>query len=84
VLFFSGALDPVTPTEWTLAASRMFPNSKVVVVPDGGHVLEGLGALDTCMDPIILRFVEAGSVDGIDTSCVATMRRGPFLAPGKD
>jgi pimeloyl-ACP methyl ester carboxylesterase len=84
VLFFSGALDPVTPTEWTLAASRMFPNSKVVVVPDGGHVLEGLGALDTCMDPMILRFVEAGSVDGIDTSCVATMRRGPFLAPGKD
>jgi hypothetical protein len=36
------------------------------------------------MDPMILRFVEAGSVDGIDTSCVATMRRGPFLAPGKD
>ena len=81
VLFFSGALDPVTPPEWTTAVSRMFRNSKVVVVPDGGHVLEGLSALDTCMDPMILQFVEAGSVRGIDTACVATMVRGSFLAP---
>lgn len=81
VLFLSGALDPVTPPEWTLAASRLFRNSKVVVVPDGGHVLEGLAALDTCMDPMILRFVEAGSVQGLDTSCISEMTRSPFLAP---
>lgn len=84
VLFFSGALDPVTPTEWTLAASRMFRHSKVVVVPDGGHVLEGLAALDTCMDPMILHFVEAGSVQALDTSCVTQMTRGAFLAPDAD
>jgi len=81
VLFLAGALDPVTPVEWTNQAARMFRNSKVVVFAEGAHVPEGLSGLDTCMDPMILAFVAAASTQASDASCVATMVREPFLFP---
>jgi pimeloyl-ACP methyl ester carboxylesterase len=81
VLLFSGAMDPVTPTEWSIGVSRRFPNSKLVIVPEGAHLFMGLSGMDTCMDRMILKFVETASVRGIDSSCVADMHRGPFAAP---
>ena len=39
-------------------------------------------ALDSCMDAMILRFVETLSTSDIDASCVAGMSRGGFAAPG--
>lgn len=80
-LFISGALDPVTPPEWTREVAASFPNGRVVVAPEGGHVLEGLSGMDTCMDAVILDFVAAKSASGLDTSCFASMRRGAFAVP---
>jgi pimeloyl-ACP methyl ester carboxylesterase len=83
VLFLSGALDPVTPPDWTAALAQMFPNSRHVVFPEGAHVLEGLSGLDTCMDAMILQFVASLSPQTLDTTCVAGMHREPFvLSPG--
>jgi pimeloyl-ACP methyl ester carboxylesterase len=79
VLFLSGALDPVTPPDWTAALAQMFPNSRHVVFPEGAHVLEGLSGLDTCMDAMILRFVASLSPQTLDTTCVAGMHREPFV-----
>jgi hypothetical protein len=67
--------------EWAKEAARMFGNSKVVIFAEGGHVPEGLSGLDTCMDPMILEFVEAASAQAIDASCVSTMVREPFVSP---
>ena len=81
VLFLSGALDPVSPSAWAEEASGMFPDGRVVLVPQGAHVLEGLSGLDTCMDAIVLRFVAAKSVADLDVSCVENMQAPPFDLP---
>jgi pimeloyl-ACP methyl ester carboxylesterase len=81
VLFLSGALDPVSPTDWTRETAVQFPDSRHVIVPQGGHVLEGLSGMDSCIDAMILAFVASRSLAGIDDSCVADMSAGPFLVP---
>jgi len=79
VLFLSGALDPVTPPAWTAEVAKMFPKGRQIVFPEGGHVLEGLSGLDTCMDAMILKFVATLSASEVDTACVAGMSRGGFV-----
>lgn len=79
VLFISGAFDPVTPPEWTAHVAAKFPRSTQIVVPQGGHVLEGMSGMDTCLDAIILQFVADRSAAAIDRSCVASMSAGPFV-----
>jgi pimeloyl-ACP methyl ester carboxylesterase len=79
VLFLSGAFDPVTPPAWTAEVARGFPRSTQVVVPQGGHVLEGMSGMDTCVDAMILTFVENPSAPGPDSSCVKEMSAGSFV-----
>ncbi|MGH8173619.1 MAG: alpha/beta hydrolase [Rhodanobacteraceae bacterium] len=78
VLFLSGAFDPVTPPGWTEDVARGFPRSTRVVVPQGGHVLEGMSGLDTCIDAMILEFV-AELAPPRDVSCISEMSAGPFV-----
>jgi hypothetical protein len=77
VLFLSGEFDPVTPPAWSADAARGFPRSTRIVVPQGGHVLEGMSGMDTCIDAMILRFVEDPTAP-VDASCVKEMSAGPF------
>lgn len=81
VLFLSGALDPVTPPYWAAEAARIFPNSRQVVVPEGGHGFDGLTGVETCLDAIVLKFVETLDAAKLDVSCVADMRREGFEPP---
>jgi pimeloyl-ACP methyl ester carboxylesterase len=81
VLFLSGALDPVTPPAWAIETAKHFPHSRQVFFPEGGHVLEGLSGLDTCMDAMILKFVATLSLSDADTACARDMSRGGFAAP---
>jgi pimeloyl-ACP methyl ester carboxylesterase len=76
-LLVSGALDPVTTPEHGQAVAQWLPNSLHVIVPSGGHSLNGLTGLD-CLDGIATRFIEQGSVRGLDTSCVSRIRRSGF------
>jgi pimeloyl-ACP methyl ester carboxylesterase len=78
VLMISGRLDPVAPPEWAQAAALSLPRSRQLVLRDGGHIIDGLTALDTCFDPLILRFLETADATALDASCFDLMRAPPF------
>ncbi|HEX6901485.1 MAG TPA: alpha/beta fold hydrolase [Thermoanaerobaculia bacterium] len=75
-LLLSGERDPVTPPSNAERAARTLKNSLQVVVPDGGH---SFGSAYQCVDSLIVRFVEAGTVKGLDTSCVEKTKRPEFV-----
>lgn len=75
VLLLSGELDPVTPPEWGELARRTLTNSKHLVAPNASHTI----ASHTCANKIIAKFIEQGSVDNIDGSCLQEQRLKPFV-----
>ncbi|HEY7114112.1 MAG TPA: alpha/beta fold hydrolase [Thermoanaerobaculia bacterium] len=77
VLIFSGALDPVTPPANGDRVARTLSHSRHIVVPDGGHSFDGLEDRD-CVATLRSEFIEKGSVEGLDTGCVAAIHRPPF------
>jgi pimeloyl-ACP methyl ester carboxylesterase len=77
VLLVTGANDPVTPPRYAAEVARTMANSLVVVVPFGGHSLAGLDGLE-CVNRLQRETIEQGSVRGLDTSCVAQIRRRGF------
>lgn len=77
-LLISGERDPVTPPVSAERAARTLTNSLHAVIPDAGHGTQGIeGAID-CTDSLMARFIEAGSVKGLDTSCLGRMKRPEF------
>lgn len=83
-LFLSGALDAVTPPEYAQEARELFPNSLHIVLPKGQHGPFDLENSWECVHRIWAEFLDAGSVEGLDTSCVEEMRRPPFLVDGDE
>jgi len=77
VLILTGELDPVTPPSNGDAVAKALKNSLHIVVPHGAHGLGGLENID-CILRLTAEFVERGSTQGIDTSCVKTIRRKGF------
>jgi hypothetical protein len=59
VLFMAGELDPVSPADWARQTVTRFPNGKLVRVPHGAHVLDGLSGLDTCLDAVAIRYFDS-------------------------
>lgn len=78
VLILVGELDPVTPPRYGREAAKHMANSLLVEVPRGHHGFDALSNQE-CLDGILDRFLETASVEGIDTSCVRTMKRPPFV-----
>lgn len=78
VLIFSGNLDPVTPPQRGAEVAKYLPNSRHVVIPEGGHGADGLSDIG-CVDRIIIDFMDKGSVKDLDTSCVEHMSPPPFV-----
>lgn len=74
-LILSGDLDPVTPPRWGQAMAAHFPRSRHVVVPGVAHNTSTSG----CVPELISRFLEAGSAEKLDASCVRRIRRPPFV-----
>ncbi|WP_332765785.1 alpha/beta hydrolase [Phenylobacterium sp.] len=85
VLLISGRLDPVTPPEWAAKLARSRPNTRQLTIREGGHVVDGLSGLDTCFDPLVVKFFETGALKALDASCIADMRAPAFqlAAPAK-
>jgi len=73
VLILSGTHDPVTPPIWGTEAASHMPNSRHLIVP-GAHGVAG----SACLQGIILEFLESGTVEGLDTSCIEKMRMPAF------
>jgi pimeloyl-ACP methyl ester carboxylesterase len=65
VLLISGERDPVTPPEFGERVAKNLPNSLHVVVPHGTH-----GGAGECTENLIRDFIDRGSVQGLDASCV--------------
>jgi pimeloyl-ACP methyl ester carboxylesterase len=76
-LILTGQWDPVTPPAYGDTVARSLSNSLQVIVPHGGHGLNGLEGID-CIDHLILTFINSGTTKGLDTSCVANIRRHGF------
>jgi pimeloyl-ACP methyl ester carboxylesterase len=79
VLLVTGADDPVTPPRYAAEVARTMPNALNLVVPFGAHGLNGLAGM-ACIDEIERQVIETASVKGLDTSCVAKIKRRGFPA----
>ncbi len=75
-LLLSGSRDPVTPPPGAEAVARLLPNSLHLVVPGAGH---GVGG--PCIQQIQTRFIEAGTVEGLDISCLEERPPTEFVLP---
>ncbi len=75
VLLLSGEADPVTPPSNGDQAARTLSNSLHLVAPGQGHgvILRG------CIPRIATEFIESGTVQELDTSCISEIRPMPFF-----
>ncbi len=77
-LVVTGERDPVTPPRDAHRAARTLPNSRTMIIPDGGHGYGSLEGLD-CLREIENGLIEQGSFAGLDLEgCIASIRRPPF------
>jgi pimeloyl-ACP methyl ester carboxylesterase len=77
VLLLSGQWDPATPSYHAAEAARTLPASLHVVVPHGAHAFDGLQGIE-CVQRLFTDFIVRGSAKGLDTSCVAGVKRPPM------
>jgi len=73
VLVLSGTHDPVTGSDWGADAASHLPDSVHLIVA-GAH---GVGG--PCVESITSAFVASGTLEGLDTSCVADVTLPPFV-----
>ena len=74
VLLVVGSLDPVTPPRFAEAVARTMPNAVVLTVPAVAHA----GA-DRCVENVVAGFIQRGSMQEVDTGCVARIAVAPFV-----
>ncbi|HET9188079.1 MAG TPA: alpha/beta hydrolase [Acidothermaceae bacterium] len=77
VLALNGSADPIEPPSNMANAERLWPNGMHVVEPAQGHDING-DAWSACLTSLTDRFISAGSVAGLDTSCLADIPARPF------
>jgi pimeloyl-ACP methyl ester carboxylesterase len=75
VLIISGSADPVTPPANGELAAKTLPNSLHLVVSNMGHINIYRG----CLPRVAYDFIEAGSIQGLDTACVYDIDPMPFF-----
>jgi pimeloyl-ACP methyl ester carboxylesterase len=75
-LLLSGGRDPVTPPAGAETVAEALTNDLHVVVPNAGH-----GVFGSCIVGMILRLLEDGSLENIDTSCVSEAPAPEFRLP---
>jgi len=82
VLLLSGLLDPVTPPRWAETVAQSLTNARAVIVPGMGHGTMAAG----CVPDLMAEFIEQGSAEGLDVTCVEEIERPRFfdspLGPG--
>lgn len=77
-LVLSGELDPVTPPTWGAEVVRHLSRGRHLTASGTGH-----GVIATaCGATLVATFVDQGSPDELDATCLQTLRRpGFFLTP---
>lgn len=74
VLVLNGERDPVTPPDFGPRVTRAMTRAVRIVVPWSSHNIDS-----PCIDRIQADFIEKGSGDGLDTSCVSRIQMPPFV-----
>jgi pimeloyl-ACP methyl ester carboxylesterase len=75
VLLMAGERDPVTPPHYAAQAAETYANSITLVARGQSHsVLRNI-----CLQDVTTRFVEQGTVAGLDTECVDRIAPSPFF-----
>ena len=74
-LLLSGDVDPVTPPSWGEMVSAHLTNATHLTAPFTGHGVMTTG----CGERIVRQFITAGSAAGLDTGCLAALKRPPFF-----
>jgi pimeloyl-ACP methyl ester carboxylesterase len=75
VLLLSGGNDPVTPPAYAEQARKGLKNSLHVVLKDLGHGQ----IVAPCVDTVLARFLERGTLRGLDVSCTRLVHPMPFF-----
>lgn len=75
VLLMSGARDPVTPPEYAALSAATFSNSLNLVARGQAHSVMS----NDCLKKVTTAFIESGSVENLDTSCVDKIQPSPFF-----
>jgi pimeloyl-ACP methyl ester carboxylesterase len=75
VLLMSGERDPVTPPQYAAQAAETFSNSLNLVARGQAHSVMS----NVCLRNITTAFIENGSIEGLNTSCVEKIQPAPFF-----
>lgn len=79
VLLVSGEWDPVTPPALADEVAGSLANAKHVIIPGSGHIFDGMTGIETCLDPLMLSFVDSAQIATVDATCVAEMKPPAFM-----
>ena len=79
MLIVSGEMDPVTPPEWAEKVAAALPRARHIVIPGSGHIFDGMAGIETCLDPLMIAFLDHGDPDRLDASCVARMKAPDYV-----
>jgi len=80
VLIFNGGLDPIDPPENMVGTSELWPNSLAFTLPYQAHQQSNMMAI-RCFFSIMNDFIQAGSAQELDTSCLQNIRPLDFVVP---
>ena len=79
-LLIAGERDPATPASGAERVARTLKRSRLLIVADGSHDNTGMQG-EACFSALIAAFIEAGTAEKLDTSCVSRLRRPDFELP---
>jgi len=75
VLLMSGERDPVTPPHYAAQTAETFSNSLNLIARGQSHSV----MKHRCLRDIITAFIDKGSVEELDTTCVENILPAPFF-----
>jgi len=71
-LLISGALDPVTPPWLAKTVVQTLSRGRLIVIPNATHNSY------ECVENLVADFIDKGTAEGLDASCVEQIKRPPF------
>jgi pimeloyl-ACP methyl ester carboxylesterase len=71
-LLIDGALDPVTPPWLAETVLRTLSKGRLIVIPKATH------ASYECVENLVADFIDKGTAEGLDVSCVNQIKLPPF------
>lgn len=70
----SGGIDPAAPYWFGQSAVKHLRNGRQLVVKNVGHAFG-----HPCLQKIAAEFIDKGSIEGLNTGCIETITRPPFV-----